>query len=182
MLRSLDSIDVMCYIQTVGPQGTRESSIAKGDTETMTLLTTRRNLTPSFEGLPSLGLFEEMANRFFNEPAGSRPWTPAVDIVENEDELVLTADVPGIRMEDIDIKLEDGTLTLSGSRKFEAENKQGGYHRLERAYGQFQRAFTLPESVDAEKVTASYDNGVLKIVLPKKELAKPRTIKVAVAK
>lgn len=140
----------------------------------------RRSL-PGFEDFPtSLRVFEDVMNRMFNEPTGVRPWTPPVDIVENENELLLTADIPGVRMEDIDIKLEEGTLSISGSRKFESEKKEGGYHRIERAYGQFQRAFSLPDSVDAEKVTAAFDNGVLRVTLPKKEIAKPRTIKVSV--
>lgn len=133
-----------------------------------------------FEDFPtSLRVFEDVMNRMFNEPTGVRPWTPPVDIVENENELVLTADIPGVKMEDIDIKLEDGTLSISGSRQFESEKKDGGYHRIERAYGEFKRAFSLPDSVDAEKVAAAYDNGVLRVTLPKKEIAKPRSIKVA---
>lgn len=140
----------------------------------------RRSL-PGFEDFPtSVRVFEDVMNRMFNEPAGIRPWTPPVDIVENENELVLTADVPGVKMDDIDIKLEDGTLTISGNREFVCEKKEGGYHRMERAYGKFQRAFSLPESVDAEKVAAAYDNGVLRVTLPKKEIAKPRSIKVSV--
>lgn len=140
----------------------------------------RRSL-PGFEDFPtSIRVFEDVMNRMFNEPAGIRPWTPPVDIVENENELVLTADVPGVKMDDIDIKLEDGTLTISGNREFVCEKKEGGYHRMERAYGKFQRAFSLPESVDAEKVAAAYDNGVLRVTLPKKEIAKPRSIKVSV--
>lgn len=139
-----------------------------------------RRTLPGFEDFPtSLRVFEDVMNRMFNEPTGVRPWTPPVDIVENENELVLTADIPGVKMEDIDIKLEDGTLSVSGSRQFESEQKEGGYHRIERAYGKFQRAFSLPDSVDAEKVTAAYDNGVLRVTLPKKEIAKPRSIKVA---
>lgn len=143
----------------------------------MTLIT-RRN--PSLEDFPSLRLFEDSVQRLFSDfsaPTG-RPWSPAVDIVETENELVLTADVPGVKKDDIDIKLEDGTLTITGSREFESTEKKGGYHRLERSYGSFQRAFALPDSVDAEKVAASFDNGVLKVVLPKKEMAKPRSIKV----
>ena len=143
----------------------------------MTLIT--RRPIAGLEDFPStLRLFDDVVNRMFNEPAGVRPWTPPVDIVENENELILTADVPGVSMDDIDIKIEDGTLTLSGSRKFENEVKDGGYHRIERAYGTFQRAFTLPDSIDTEKVGASFDNGVLKVTLPKKEIAKPRSIKV----
>lgn len=144
----------------------------------MTMIT--RRTRPGFEDFPSsVRLFEDVVNRFFTEPASVRPWSPAVDIAENENELVLTADIPGVKLEEIDIRLEEGTLTISGSRNFENEEQKGGYHRIERSYGSFQRAFSLPESVDPEKVSASYDNGVLKVTLPKKELAKPRSIKVA---
>jgi HSP20 family protein len=142
----------------------------------------RRSSYPGFEGFPAAGLslFEDTLNRFFDTSASARPWSPAVDIMENENELLLTADVPGVRMEDIEIKIEEGTLTLSGKRAFQKEAKEGGYHRLERSYGEFQRAFALPDSVDADHVAAGYENGVLRITLPKKEIAKPRTIKVAV--
>lgn len=140
-----------------------------------------------FSGLdlfPSAGLslFEDTLNRFFNEPATARPWCPAVDISEDEDSVLLSADIPGVQMEDVEIKLEHGTLTLSGSREFKKQDDKGGYHRIERSYGSFHRAFSLPDTVDAEKVAASFDNGVLTITLPKKEVAKPRTIKVAVGK
>lgn len=145
----------------------------------MTLITRRPAL--GFNDFPNaLNFFDDAVNRIFNEPAGVRPWTPAVDIAENENELSLTADLPGVKLEDVDIKIEDGTLTLTGSRSFESEEKKGNYHRVERSYGSFQRAFTLPDSVDPEKVAATYDNGVLKVTLPKKEIAKPRSIKVAV--
>jgi HSP20 family protein len=140
----------------------------------------RRNF-PAFEEFPSsVKLFDEAFNRFFTEPAEARPWSPSVDILENENELLLTADLPGVSMKDIDVRIEDGTLTLSGERKFEKASDKGGYHRIERSYGSFKRYFSLPESVDAEKVGAAYENGVLKVTLPKKELAKPRSIKVAV--
>jgi HSP20 family protein len=142
----------------------------------------RRNPFPAFEFNPSLGLtvFEDAVNRLFSDAPSARPWTPAVDIAENENELILTADLPGMTMENVDIKIEDGTLTLSGKREFEKKEEKGGYHRIERSYGAFQRAFSLPDSVEAEKVTAAYENGVLKVVLPKKEIAKPRSIKVQV--
>jgi HSP20 family protein len=140
----------------------------------------RRN-SPAFDEFPtSLKLFDDAFNRFFSEPAEARPWSPSVDILENENELVLTADLPGVSMNDIDVRIEDGTLTLSGERKFEKASEKAGYHRIERSYGSFKRYFALPDSVDAEKVAAAYDNGVLKVTLPKKELAKPRSIKVAV--
>lgn len=140
----------------------------------------RRNI-PAFDEFPSsLKLFDDAFNRFFSEPAEARPWSPSVDILENENELVLTADLPGVSMNDIDVRIEEGTLTLSGERKFEKADEKAGYHRIERSYGSFKRYFALPDSVDAEKVAAAYDNGVLKVTLPKKELAKPRSIKVAV--
>ena len=114
-------------------------------------------------------------------PPTCRPWAPAVDILETENELSLKADLPGIDLKDIDIQVENGTLTLKGERKFEHyDNSKGGYHRLERSYGSFVRCFSLPETVDSEKVGAEYRNGVLKITLPKKEVAKPRSIKVQV--
>ena len=80
----------------------------------------------------------------------------------------------------MDIKIEESVLTLAGSRKFESEEKKDNYHRIERAYGTFHRAFSLPDTVDAEKVQARFESGVLKVTLPKKELAKPRSIKVNV--
>lgn len=145
---------------------------------------TRRSQFPGFDAFPSTGLslFEDTLNRFFSEPAAARPWCPAVDISENENALVLSADIPGVKMEEIEIKLEHGTLTLSGAREFQKVDEKGGYHRIERSYGKFQRAFSLPETVDAEKVEAAFDNGVLTITLPKKDVAKPRTIKVAPVK
>jgi HSP20 family protein len=133
-----------------------------------------------FESFPAgLRLFQDSVNRLLAEPS-ARPWVPAVDILETENELVLKADVPEMEMKDLDVKIENGTLTLRGERKFEhAEKKNGGgFHRLERSYGTFERVFTLPETVNAEAVKADYKNGVLTIVLPKKEVAKPRQIKV----
>jgi HSP20 family protein len=103
-----------------------------------------------------------------------------VDIFENENELVLKADVPDVPLSDIKIQIENGTLTIEGERKFEKSEGQGGYHRIERSYGSFVRCFSLPESVDAEKVKADYKGGVLTVTLAKKEVAKPRTIKVEV--
>ncbi|HEY3936556.1 MAG TPA: Hsp20/alpha crystallin family protein [Bryobacteraceae bacterium] len=127
-----------------------------------------------------LRLFQDSLSRLFSEPA-SRPWTPPVDIYETENELVLKADVPEVDPKNVGIQLENGTLTLKGERKFEQEQKNGkGFHRIERAYGSFVRAFSLPETVDAEKVKADYKNGVLTVTVPKKEVAKPRTINVEI--
>ena len=148
----------------------------------MTLLTTRRTNNPFVSDLPVSTAFEDMMNRLFADPAGTRPWTPAVDIAETDNELVLKADVPGVKLEDINIEVENGTLSLSGNRSYSTEQNKGGYHRQERFYGSFHRAFVLPETVDLERVEAGYENGVLTITLPKKEIAKPRTIKVGVNK
>lgn len=148
----------------------------------MTLLTTRRTNNPFVSDLPVSTAFEDMMSRLFNEPAGARPWSPAVDIAETDNELVLKADVPGVKLDDINIEVENGTLSISGSRSHSSEGNAGGYHRQERFYGSFHRAFVLPETVDLEKVAAGYENGVLTITMPKKEVAKPRTIKVGVNK
>jgi len=133
-----------------------------------------------FEGFPvGMRLFQDSVNRLFAEPNG-RPWVPAVDIQETDHELVVKADVPDVDMKDIDVRMENGTLTLRGERKFEAKKSEGGWHRVERSYGTFERAFTLPETVNPEGVKADYENGVLTVTLPKKEIAKPRQIKVDV--
>lgn len=143
----------------------------------------RRDFAP-FEGFREL---QETMNRFFNEPANSRPWVPAVDIAENANELIVHADIPGMKFEDIDVRLENGTLTLRGERKFDRkigdageDGKEGGWHRVERSYGSFERVFSLPETVDPEKVTAEYKDGTLTVKLPKKEIAKPRQVKINV--
>ena len=132
------------------------------------------------DDLPAgLRLFSDTVNRLLSD-AQVRPWTPAVDISETENELVLKADVPDVDMKDIDIRLENGTLALKGERKFENEEKKKGFHRVERSYGTFARYFTLPDTVETDKVKADYKNGVLTITLPKKEVAKPRQIKIEV--
>ena len=134
-----------------------------------------------FDDFPTgLRLFQDSLSRMFGEPA-SRPWTPAVDIYETEDELVVKADIPEIDPKSVGIQLENGTLTLKGERKFEEQKSGRGFHRIERSYGSFVRAFSLPESVDSDKVKADYKSGVLTVTLPKKEVAKPKTINVQIA-
>jgi HSP20 family protein len=108
----------------------------------------------------------------------SSTWAPSVDIYESENELVLTAELPGIKDDDIEIKLEDNTLTIKGERKFEKETKEENYHRIERSYGSFFRSFTLPAYIEQDKIEAENENGVLKIMLPKKMEAKSRKVKV----
>lgn len=130
--------------------------------------------------LANLRLFEDAFTRLLSEPRAGRPWSPAVDIFETENELVLKADVPEVALQDIDVHVENQTLTLSGERKFESQDNSKGFHRIERSYGQFTRSFSLPSTVDPEKVAAEYHNGVLTVKLPKKEAAKPRQVKIAV--
>lgn len=137
-------------------------------------------LRSDLEDFPNLRVFQDTVSRLFSEPA-SRPWTPAVDIFETENDLVLKADLPDIDPKAIEIQIENDTLTLKGERKFEQEKDGKGYHRLERSYGSFVRAFSLPETVDAENVKADYKAGVLTITLAKKAVAKPRSIKIDVA-
>lgn len=123
--------------------------------------------------------FEDLT-KAFESPAAAKPWTPAVDIRETENELVVKADLPEVNEKDIDLRIEDGTLILKGERRMESKEEKGGFHRIERSYGTFARYFTLPETVDPEKVKAEYKNGVLTVTLGKKETAKPKQIKVAI--
>jgi len=118
-----------------------------------------------------------------DEDTGFRgSWTPAVDIYETDHhDLVLKAELPGLNREDIEVTVENSTLVLKGARKFEAEVKEENYRRVERTYGTFHRSFTLPNTVDASRVSADYKNGVLTVKLPFREEAKPRTISVDVA-
>jgi HSP20 family protein len=127
-----------------------------------------------------LRLFQDTVNRLFSDQTAARPWAPSVDIFETDNELVLKADVPGVAFKDIDIRIENGTLSLKGERKFEREENNKGFHRMERSYGSFVRYFTVPDSVDSENVKADYQGGVLTVTLPKKEIAKPKSIKVQV--
>jgi HSP20 family protein len=128
--------------------------------------------------ITGLRIFEDALNRMLSEPRTSRPWSPAVDILETENEIVLKADVPAIDPKDIDIEVQNQTLTVKGQRNFDKTEATKGYHRIERNYGTFVRSFTVPTTVDTEKVAADYKNGVLTISLPKKEAAKPRQIKI----
>jgi HSP20 family protein len=107
-------------------------------------------------------------------------FAPAVDIYEDEHKVVLKLEVPGMKQEDFDIRVENNTLTVRGERKFEKEEKEENFHRIERRYGSFYRAFTVPNTVNTENVAASYDAGVLKIELEKRAEAKPKQIKVSV--
>ncbi len=107
---------------------------------------------------------------------GGDGWAPAVDVSENENEILVKADLPGLRKEDITVSLNDGVLTIKGERKYEDEKKEKNYHRIERAYGVFERSFNVGNSVDAAKIKANYKDGVLDLVLPKTESAQPKQI------
>jgi HSP20 family protein len=113
-----------------------------------------------------------------DEQGMSAMWTPLVDIYEDAEGITLKAEVPGVDPKDVEILVEGNTLTLKGERKLENEEKREGYHRIERTYGSFSRSFTLPSSVDAEHITATNKDGVLKIFLPKKAETKPRQVKI----
>lgn len=127
---------------------------------------------------------QERFNRLFASPATTRrdeemslgAWIPPVDIAEDKDRIVLTAELPGFKQDQIAIQMEGGVLTLRGERKFEEEKDGRNYHRVERAYGQFVRSFTLPSNVDRASIKASFTEGLLEVELPKREEAKPRQI------
>jgi HSP20 family protein len=127
-------------------------------------------------------------NRLFHDSFGDGPeealtttaFAPAVDVYEDEHNVTLKIEVPGIDEKDIDVRIENNTLTVHGERKFEKDEKEENYRRVERQYGSFTRTFTLPNTVETENVSANYDKGVLKIKLAKKAEAKPKQIKVNV--
>ena len=133
-----------------------------------------------FDPLANLRAFEGAFSRILSEPNTNRPWAPAIDIFETENELVFKADVPDVDQKEIDVRVENQTLTISGERKFERKDQGKGYHRVERSYGNFARSFAVPNSFDTDKINAGFKNGVLTVTLPKKEAAKPRQIKVEI--
>jgi HSP20 family protein len=115
------------------------------------------------------------------QPQGSgtaTAWAPALDISERKDAYLVTVELPGVEAEDLDITMEDGLLTIQGERQFTSESTEQQFHRVERRYGAFRRSITLPAQVQAEQIQASFDNGVLQIVVPKAEEAKPKRIQV----
>ena len=105
-------------------------------------------------------------------------WNPVVDIYDNDDAIVIKAELPGIDKKDISIDLKDGVLTLEGERSYDNEVKEENYHRKERAYGKFHRSFRLPENVDVDNIKADYKDGILKIDIPKPEEVKPKKVEV----
>jgi len=112
----------------------------------------------------------------------TRSWAPPVDIYETEEAIVLKAELPGVDPKDVEVRVEDNTLYLKGERKFEKEVKEQNYHRVERSYGSFARSFSLPNSISTDKVKAEFKDGLLTLTMPKREEAKPKTIKIDVTK
>ncbi len=132
--------------------------------------------------------FQDHMNRLFNQSIPKAKfedeglfggaWAPAVDIYETDQAIVLKADLPELNADDVDIRVEDNMLFLKGERKMEKETKEENYHRVERSYGAFSRSFILPRTVSSEKISADYQNGVLKITMLKREESKPKQIRV----
>jgi HSP20 family protein len=136
-----------------------------------------------------LNILQDRMNRLFEdagrgirrneEPASTTIWSPAVDIYETEGEIVVQAELPGMDRKDISLNLENNVLTIRGDRQFKKETKEDNYHRIERSYGGFSRSFSIPTTVDEDKIRADYKDGVLRIALPKKEQARPKQIQIA---
>ena len=148
-----------------------------------------------WEPFRDLVTIQDRMNRIFEDAfrGASRPrteedwalggtWAPVVDIYENEGNLVLKAELPGIDPKDVDVRVENNVLTLRGERKFESEASREQYHRVERAYGKFSRSFTLPNVVDTANIKAEFKDGLLRVVMPKREEAKPKQISISVNK
>ena len=153
-------------------------------------MTTMTRFVPFRSALNDVAVLQNRLNSIFSDFAGPEGaqesltvgnFVPAVDIYEDEQKLVLKLEVPGVKQEDIDVRLENQTLIVRGERKFEAEEKEENFHRIERRFGSFVRSFTLPVTVDTASVSAKYDAGVLAIQLQKKETAKPRQVRVEVS-
>jgi HSP20 family protein len=139
-----------------------------------------------WEPFRELSSLQSEMNRLFNTAfdappggnGGNRRWAPAMDLLETDEHFVLRADLPGMSEGDVNIELEDNVLTVSGERKAEHEDKREGYYRVERAFGSFSRSLTLPQGVDPEAVTASFNRGVLEVSIPKPEQRKPKRIEI----
>jgi HSP20 family protein len=144
------------------------------------------NLT-RFDPYREIASLQDRLNRTFGSAFGRgdredeslAAWAPPVDIAEEKDRILITAELPGFRQDQISVQMENGMLTLSGERRFEKESGDKAYHRIERSYGQFVRSFSLPNNVDREKIQAKFTDGLLQIELPKREDAKPRQIQIS---
>jgi len=148
-------------------------------------------IRPATRDAGDVSVLERRISRLFNDAFGmdwpyrqngAGSWVPPVDVSEETDEIRIQAEVPGVRPEDVKISVEDNVLTVQGTKQQATEKETGRVHRYERTYGSFERTFTLPTTVDATKIKAGYENGVLTVTLPKAEKAKPRQIQVEVAR
>ncbi len=140
-----------------------------------------------YDPFRDLRTLQEEVNRLFStnptrgfgeEGIGRGAWNPSVDIYENKDQIVLEAELPGMKRDDFELSVENNVITLRGERQFEKKDDTDNYHRVERSYGSFTRSFTLPQTVSAEGATAEYKNGVLRVTLPKREETKARRIQI----
>ena len=122
---------------------------------------------------------DRVFDAFFGQTDQARRWVPPMDLVEAEDHFLLKADLPGLTEGDVDIEVQDGTLMISGERKAEHAQREGGWYRLERAFGSFNRSLTLPDGVDPDRIEASFSHGVLEVRIPKPEERKPRRISIS---
>jgi HSP20 family protein len=122
---------------------------------------------------------DRVFDAFFGQTDQGRRWVPPMDLVEAEDHFVLKADLPGLSEGDVNIEVQDGTLTISGERKSEHEQREKGWYRIERAFGAFNRSLTLPDGVDPDRIAASFSDGVLELRIPKPEERKPRRISIS---
>jgi HSP20 family protein len=122
---------------------------------------------------------DRVFDAFFGQTDQGRRWVPPMDLVEAEDHFVLKADLPGLSEGDVHIEVQDGTLTISGERKAEHEQREKGWYRIERSFGSFNRSLTLPDGIDPERIEASFSHGVLEVRIPKPEERKPRRIAIS---
>ena len=152
-------------------------------------MTTLTRFVPFRSPLADMAVLQNRLNSIFSDfalPEGEQEslamgsFIPPVDIYEDAHQLVLKLEVAGIKQDDLDVRVENQTLTVKGERKFETDEKEENFHRIERRYGSFTRSFTLPQTVDTSSVKASYDAGVLSVSLAKKEAAKPKQVKVEI--
>src|SRR5215212_8301996 len=127
---------------------------------------------------PFSGDLHRLFNTLFEDSSVAQRWVPSMDLVESDDHFLLKADLPGLAEEDVNIEVRDNALTISGERKAEHEKRERGWYRVERAFGSFSRSLSLPEGVDADAITAGFDNGVLTVTIPKPEQRKPRRIQI----
>lgn len=148
----------------------------------MWLIPYTRRTVPTRQFSDPVRVFDEFFDNFLGTPnttPQARSWTPAVDILEKDGDLVVRAELPGVQENDIDLKLEGNVLTLKGERKMQNEDKRENYHRIESFYGSFARSFTVPDTADLEKISADFKNGVLTVKIPQRPEVKPREIQIS---